>query len=351
MSWISENYEKATIGAAAVVALGLAFTGWQKLNSVEENFSSEAKGVGANNPAVANADRVSVAEASFKLNREWIKGEDEGRPVDLFTGVPLFVNKNDLSNPVDLPESGDVHAPIPNQWWIDNRIDPGFGDSPQRDADEDGFSNLEEFTAKTDPNDKRSYPNLVSKLKYSSDKAVQWVLRPGFEADGGSFTFEYSDTAGNANKTGAANPIAPGQLFFLEEPLKNRFKLIGSEKRKVMNEKIQVEVDVTFVKIEDQRPNKKGMTYEIPSQFRKQEARNYSHYDRTAVLRLNALGQEGQDIEVEEYTEFALPPGSPNKQYKLTEVTEDQITVEFKAEDGKTQTYKIGKGATGPETP
>jgi len=352
MSWISENYEKAALGVGAVAALGLAFVGYQKLNSVTEDFSSEPKGSGPNDPSVKGSDVVATAISSFKIKREWVKGEDDGRTIDLFTGVPLFVNKNDLTTPVDLNGKGvaPVHPPIPNSWWIDNRIDPGFGDSPERDEDGDGFSNLAEFEAKTDPNDNRSYPPLITKLSYTGDEAIEWVLRPGFEADGG-FTFEYNDTKGNNARAGAGNVVKPGEMFFAEGPVQNRFKLLGSEKTKEVNEKINVEVDVTIVKIEDQKPNKKGQVYEIPAAFRKAEAAKFSKFDRTAIFSLEALGLAGQEFKVEENTEFALPPTAATKAFKVTAITPESVTVEIKDKDGKVESFEISKGSTGPSNP
>jgi len=355
MSWISENYEKAAIGVGAVAAIGLAYFGWQKAGSVDDNFSGSATGVTPpkSDPAVTDADKVAMADSSFKLKRQWLKGDDKGRPVDLLTGVPLFVNKNNLESPVDLmdPNVEDVHAPIPNQWWIDNRIDPGFGDSPQLDADEDGFSNLDEFNAKTDPNDKRDYPSLINKLAYTGDEFVQWVLRPGFQDANGGFTFEYSDNLRRGNKIGAANPIAQGDQFFAEEPMKDRFKFVASEKRKQMNEQLNVEVELTIVTVEDQKPNKVGMRYEIPAQFRRADAAKFAKFDRTAILTLEALGLEGQEIKVEEFSSFALPPDAKEKAFKLTQITKEAIVIEHIKSDGKTETYTILKGATGPETP
>lgn len=352
MSWISENYEKAALGVAAIAALGVGYVGWQKLNSVDSDFSSEPKGTGSSEAAVKSADAVATANASFQLERKWRKGEDNGRLVDLFTGVPLFVNKNDLGTPVDLIGKNvpPVHPPIPNSWWIDNRIDPGFGDSPQRDADEDGFSNIAEHDAKTDPNDKRSYPPLITKLAFAGDEAVQWVLRPGFEVQGG-FTFEYSDSAGNAARAGSANIVNPGDLFFTEGSVKDRFKLVGSEIVQEMNEQTKANVDVTMVQVEDQKPNKKGTIYKIPSSFRKGDARKFSYFDRTAVLTLEALGLDGQEFKVEENMEFALPQTAPTKNYKLTQVTSEKVTVEVKDKDGKVQTFEISKGSTGPAAP
>jgi len=349
MSWISENYEKVSLGGAVVIALGLGFLGWQNLTSIEEEFSSSPKGRGNDNASVENGDRVAIATSSFEINRTWIQGDDKGRAVDLFTGIPLFVNKNDQSNPVDLPESSDVHPPIPNKWWLDNRIDPGFGDSPTRDADEDGFSNIEEFENNTDPSDKRSFPNLLLKLKYVGDESIRWVLRPGFSTADGAFTFEYSDTENRRNKTGAAYSIPKGGLLFAEDPLKARFKYIDFEKESRMNESIQSEVEVTIVKIEDQKPNKKGKIYEIPAQFKRGNAAQFSNFDRTAVLSLEALGAAGQEFKVEEMTEFKLPRGATNSKFKITEVTPELATVVETLEDGTSKTYQFSKGNIGPE--
>ena len=237
MSWISENYEKAALGAAVLAAAGLAYLGWSKLGSIDLEFGSVPKGPPANSdPGVKSAGMVAKAKSSFQLKREWTKSEDEGRSVDLFTGVALFVNKNDQKKPVDPIKGAPIHPPIPNSWWLEFRIDPGFGDSPLRDADEDGFSNQDEYTAKTDPSNPKDFPALITKVTYVGDESVQWVLRPGFEAEGGSFTFTYGD--GKAvNKIGAANPVPPGGIFFEKGAAMGRFKLLGSEKRMVMRRK------------------------------------------------------------------------------------------------------------------
>lgn len=349
MSWFSENYEKAAVGVAVVAALGLAYVGWSKLGSVEEIFNNTPRGSGSNDSSVVQADAVSTAIASHPLEREWVRGDDKGRPVDLFTGVALFVNKNEPGKPVDLgnPAEPPVHPPIPNQWWIDNRVDPGFGDSPQRDADDDGFTNLEEFEAETDPMDSEDYPALITKLSYVGDESVQWVLRPQYPSDK-AYSFEYNDTAGQKNKTGAANPAQPGDMLFEEEPLKNRFKYLGFEERDVMDERLNANVKTKFVKVEDQKPNKKGTIYEIPGGFRKGDAAKFSKFDRTAVLTLEALGMSGQEIKVEEFTTFALPPEAKEKNFKLIEVTPQAVTVEVTSADGEKTNHTINKGAVGP---
>lgn len=343
MSWFAKNYEKVSLGGTVAVALGLAFMGYSKFSGVEQDFGVGLEGQGNNNAAVRDADLIPKTLASLKLDRTWNQALDGERPVDLFTGIPLFISSLAPEKPIDLLKDAPVHPPIPNVWWIENRLDPGFADSPYRDPDQDGFSNLEEFNAKTDPNNAKSVPSLIAKLMYVKDESLGWVIRPGF-GDNGRFPFKYQDTKGGFNQTGGADPISPDGLFFAKPPMKNRFKLLGSEVRKELNRRINVEMEVTIVRVEDQRPNKKGVIYEIPSPLSEDRRNEYLKYDRTAVFSLEALGLSGKEFKVEENTKFALPPDSPKKDYLAKIVTPESVTVEYTNPAGVTQTFRIAKG-------
>jgi len=343
MSWFSKHYEKVALGSAVAVALGLAYFGWSKLNSVEEDFAASLKGVGNNKTAVDGADQVPKARQSLTLDRTWSQAADGDRPVDLFTGIPLFISSNDPQKAIDLRKDAPLHPPIPNSWWLENRIDPGFADSPGQDPDADGFSNLEEFTAKTDPNNKNSIPPLIAKLMFVKDESLAWVIRPGYGSEG-KFPFTYEDSKAGKNKVSAAEMIAPGDLFFAKAPMENRFKLMGSEIRKELNKKINIEMEVTIVRIEDQRPNKKGNIYELPSPLPEDRKADHIQYDRTAVLSLEALGMEGREFKVEENMTFALPPENPNKNYLLKKVSPEAILIEYPAADGSRKSIEIKKG-------
>ncbi len=343
MSWLSQNYEKAALGGAAVIALGLAFLGYTKFSAVEQDYSFIPKGSGNNKPEVKDAEKVTHAAESLKAPRTLEQAESGDRPVDLFTSVPLFISRNSPGKPVDPIRDAPIHPPIPNSWWLQYRLDPGFADSPQRDADGDGFSNVEEFEAKTDPTDKTKYPSLIAKLKFVREEALVWILRPGFEVEGG-FTFNYDDSAKAVNKVGGANVVKPNETFFAEEPMKGRFKLLGSETRNVKNERTQTETATLFVRVEDQRPNKKGKIYDLPSQFPEAQRPNYRNFDRTAVLKLDALGQGSTEFKIEENTAFALPANAPKKDYLLKSVSDTAIEVEYTDADGSKKTVQIPKG-------
>lgn len=344
MSWISKNYEKALLGTAVVLALALAWFGWSKFSQVDEDFSSKLIGTGADAVAVKDADLIPKAQSSHASDHGWPQATtDKKRPIDLFTGIPLFMRAGG-GDPIDPLNDPPIHEPIPNKWWLENHIDPGYEDSPNRDPDGDGFSNLEEFTANTNPNDPKSVPALIAKLTYLRDESIAWVIRPGYES-GGSFTFKYQDSKGGTNQTNAAAMIAPGALFFPKAPpMPERFKLLSSEVRREMSKTTHNEVEVTWVKIEDQKPNKKGMTYEFPAPLSEDRMKEYQKYDRTAVLALQALGMGSKEFKVEEFTPFAVPSDAAAKDYLLKAVSPASVTVEYTAPDGSKKTVDIPKG-------
>lgn len=343
MSWFSNNYEKVALGGAVAIALGLGYLGWSKLNSVEEDFATSLSGRGNNKTAVDGADLIPKARQSMALDRNWSQATDGERPVDLFTGITLFISSKDPEKAIDLLKDAPLHPPIPNSWWIENRLDPGFADSPRQDPDADGFSNAEEFDAKTDPNNKDSIPPLIAKLKFVKDESLAWVIRPGHGSEG-KFPFNYEDSKGGKNKISPAEMIAPGGLLFPNPPMKDRFKLIGSETRKELNKNVKVEMEITLVRIEDQRPNKKGTIYELPSPLSEDRKNDFIQHDRTATFTLEALGMEGREFKVEENTVFALPPENPNKNYLLKKIIPGVVTIEYTAADGSKKSIEIKKG-------
>jgi hypothetical protein len=178
---------------------------------------------------------------------------------------------------------------------------------------------------------------------FVKDESLAWVIRPGYGSEG-KFPFTYEDSKAGKNKVSAAEMIAPGDLFFAKAPMENRFKLMGSEIRKELNKKINIEMEVTIVRIEDQRPNKKGTIYELPSPLPEDRKADHIQYDRTAVLSLEALGMEGREFKVEENMTFALPPENPNKNYLLKKVNPEAILIEYPATDGSRKSIEIKKG-------
>lgn len=345
MSWFSSNYDKALLVAGALIAVIMLYFGWSRLQGSDVDFSKHLMGGGKLNAGVDGAEKIAQAMQSKALDHGWKPGDFESREVDLFTGIPLFIQRDKADQALDLLKGPQVHPPIDNAFWLQYRIDPGFADSPQRDPDGDGFSNLEEFNDGSDPTDPDDHPPLLDKLRFVQDVTVSWLLKPGFLGQEGTMPMKYEDTKGFKNNASAANPVKPGQLFFANGAAQGRFKYLGHVKKEQMNPAINVMEEITLARIEDQKANKIGVIYEIPAPLKTGQKSKFIQHDRSAVMKLEALGQGGKEMIIEENTRFSLPAGKEEKPYLLKSVEPGKITVEYTDSDGQKRTDEILKGA------
>lgn len=338
MSWISENYEKVAVGGAAVVAIGLGAVIFKNKGAIDEATvlpaASENKDVG-----VPGLPAITAAKASLETEHAVTQYDKDGRKVNLLTGVPLFAKKDDPQNPVDLLKSPPVHTGIPNTWWLENGIDPGYSDSPDQDPDEDGFSNREEFTASTDPKDFKSHPNPVTKLKVVEVKTTQVHVKPS-DFGGGQFTFRLQTKAGRrVNKMGPDPVKAGDKIVFEGDLMKNRFKFLRVEEETV--EKNGIKQKVRYWILGDLQPNKVGEEYKIDRQG------NPGILDSTVEFTLQALREGGNPFKVKENTRFSLPfdANAKEKPYLLKKVDLQNQTVEVEYKDSagnaKSETFRF----------
>lgn len=349
MSQLPKNFEKILLGVGGVAALAFAGLGFMKSSAVTEDFSRTGAGAGKNEVTIPEAEATAKAVGSLTADRVIESGDDDGRPVDLFVGVPLFADKNNPNVPVDPLEGKPVHEGIPNRWWIENGADMTFANSPDRDDDGDGFTNREEFEAKTHPVDAKSIPALINKLAYLKDESTMWYVQFGLESGGKwapRFTGLTPDKKRLQNRVSAVEMMEPGATFFKEGAMANRFKFTGIIEREITSERTGLEQKVKFAQYEELKPNKAGDKYESQAGLPDAELEAKAYYDRTAVLDLRAIGYEGKEFKVEERTKFALPPDAPEKNYTLKKVTPEAIEVEYADAKGETQTLEIKKGGT-----
>jgi len=97
-----------------------------------------------------------------------------GRPIPVGVDVCPFADCA-LPQKVQDKASADVDGDgLPNDWETKYGLNPNDASDSDKDSDGDGFTNAEEFAAKTDPTDKNSHPDYLDYL------AVQGGLKQIF---------------------------------------------------------------------------------------------------------------------------------------------------------------------------
>lgn len=361
---MKQQYDKVILAASAVISLGLAYLGYSNSSNAETDFEFFTKTSGQGDVAVQGAPLLASTLALVDQPRTLQQPicVDSQRPIDQFVGVALFAKKpsgaEKLAKPVDPILDAPIHPPIPNRWWLDNQIDLGFANSPRRDEDGDGFSNQEEYEAETDPSDKKKHPDLLKKLRFVKHESVGYFLwfysslgdnqyqfkivqlPPVFES--ASLGQQQSYLANSLQYNRTKDFISAGSNIFDEGFGKQRFRLKEIVEREVTNEATKLTMKNEFAIIEDLAPHKQD-TFEIPKNPRARERPETVRYDRSAVLVLEAIGEEGKEFKVLENTKFSLPIKGGEKRYLLKKITPDALTVEFTDGEGKNQTIDIPK--------
>jgi len=346
MSWFSNNYEKAALGGAVFIAVALGAIVFKNKGAIDEAFSVKSPEKN-NKTTVDGLPEITTTRDSFLGVHEVHQADIDGRKVNLFTGVALFSKKDDPSNPVDLLKSEAVHQGIDNIWWLKYALDPGYSDSPDRDPDEDGFSNREEYEAETDPTLFKAHPNPIVKLAVMSVKTTQVHLKP---ADYGGGAYKFKLQARNERDfnrmPGTAPGIKAGSIIEFEKDLMNkRFKFVRVFEVEIERSGM-TQMDKRW-EIEDLKPNKAGTKYLFDKRgvmigFPKRES---AIMDSTIELTLKALNQAGSPFKLEENSRFSLPfdPEATEKPYLLKEVNlaNKTIDVEYTDKDGKPQIHSM----------
>ena len=343
MSWISDNYEKAALGGAVVLALVFGAVSVNNKSAVEGDFTRNSVKP-KNNVSVPGIAKIEAVKNSIIANHTIVSPDVDGRKVDLMTGVLLYAKRGDIQNPVDLLKSPPVHPPIENTWWLEYGVDPGYSDSPQRDPDEDGFTNMEEYLAKTNPSDFKSHPDPVTKLKVNHVKTTLYLIKPS-DYGGGAYKFKLLNSRGITRNKMGDKPIHVGENIVFTKPLmQNRFKFKALEEKKVKKNGITQNIKIWV--IEDLKPNKKGTEYRFDRKgYRNGKDVPRGVVDSTVELVLDALKEGSHSFTLEENSHFSLPfdEKAKVKPYflKSVDVLAKTVEIEYSDKDGTKKTIQL----------
>lgn len=211
------------------------------------------------------------ASGSLFVSREYIL--QDGRLVDIMQG------------------DEEIFPGIPNQWLKDNRLDYTDKKLLERDPDDDGYTNLEEFRAGTDPNDSNSHPAPWTKLRVVAVKKQNLNI-----------TFQtVTDESGGEVREVQINTITPED---------------SSDRRGVT--KFYKIGDV--IKISERQPS--GVTVETPTPFKFVRAENKQDaYSEPDIILQNIA--DGKEIRLEK--EKVTPSPYPRVTLKDTRNGQEQV--------------------------
>lgn len=286
------------------------------------------------NSLTAQAEKV---KADLKSDRTVADASPEGafingkpRLAPLFFSTELWQVSSDAKQKntiIDIYDAAApaVHADVPNTWFITNGIADALGraDGLDMDSDNDGFSNREEYLAKTSPSEAASYPALVRVNETPKLAVVGISEASALISVSGSLQYETNPTEAEIRifaKEGDIQPtykksVKPGQNFGLKDG-DNRFTFVKFSK--VTRTDLggnKTELPVIVVRDnETADPDAKEFevvpgTPRIAKAAKPDDVRGRQIKDKTITLRVTAGSAAGKTIKCQEKGSFVIPGG------------------------------------------
>jgi len=157
LDWIKAHYDRVALIAAAIfLFISAIWIWWSAIQFGNRLVPQQAPPQkAASPPAVA----VELDRAAKELEQpaQWKYSTRSG----LFVPERHFIGANGL--PATL-QNTQVHPPVPNDWFEQFALPIEKGDVLDQDPDGDGFTNLDEWQGGTDPTEKNSHPDYLTKL-------------------------------------------------------------------------------------------------------------------------------------------------------------------------------------------
>ena len=163
MDWIKTHYDRVALVAAATFLFICAISIWWSAAQFGNKLAAQQQAAPPPKAASPPGKAVELDRAAEKLQQpaQWKFGGRSG----LFVPEKHFIGSDNL--PATL-QTTVVHPPVPNQWFEQFGLPVENADALDEDPDSDGFTNLDEWKGQTNPTDKDSHPDYLTKLSLES---------------------------------------------------------------------------------------------------------------------------------------------------------------------------------------
>lgn len=320
------NYEKTILIISSLIAIGVAVFLILESQGFEESLTLQ-QAFSKNDLNAPDRQKVVEATETMKKKYSWLSPLRNGKPVPLNKSVRVVMKGGKLFDLL-LPEPK-LRDPMTNIFLTGDKtktppedelpgiFSPNVGDL---DADSDGFSNLEEFNAKTDPRDAASMPPYTDKLFLRRRISHDYILLLKGGSDGKTFQIQrLAPGKGNVFK-------AENEEFGFPDPDKkaaatgNRFKILSSSKQTIKDPKLGTDKDVYVLKMFDLSTKKEFdlvqdketnlADYEAEFEFRWKRRQVIPGVKEGGTFQLPGLGKTYYIIKLEESKAIISPVGT-----------------------------------------
>ena len=311
MDQLKAHYDKVLLAAAGLLLAVTALYLVGQAGALGDLFPAPTiKSSGApfepdNRIAQFNEDRATMdrrqawddARGSLFVSREYV--EQDGRLIDIMQG------------------DAEIFPGIPNKWIKQYNLDYMDRKLPERDPDSDGFTNLEEFRAQTNPRDPASHPSAWTKLRLIAIKPEQ--LRIKFQT--------VTDSEGDEIKEVQINTIGSGDATARTGVTK--FYKIGDmiriSERDDSGKTVETETPFKLIRAKMSGPNGEPEVV-IQNTADGKEIRLEREKVKDSPYSLVTLKdvRSGQEFQLRSGDDFDLPDAG---RYKLIDVTEEKAQI------------------------
>ena len=293
MNWIRANYDRtALIAAALFLFLSAVFIFLRAANFRKSIAGMQMQSSLQKQSAKEKAPEVEQEKQKLAGPAQWTFSGRSG----LFVPEQHFI---DASGQPTTLENTQLHPPVPNEWLEEFSLPITEGDVLDQDPDADGFNNLDEWQAHTNPIDKNSHADYITKLKM-----ISLAQEP--------FRFVFSSWVGDTYAINTIDHRQPTQFLKIGETIRGTLFKLVKFKEKNEKSKFGTDVDVSELTLENAE-NKDELTLTKGKTTTSPESVANFLYTWGGDQRFSA--KKGQ--------EFSLKPQTEIK-YKLIDVQPDK---------------------------
>jgi hypothetical protein len=233
MDWVKAHYDRVTLAAAGILLLISAI--WIWWSAIQFGSRLVTQPVGPRKAASPPAVAVELDRAAKELQQpaQWRASTRSG----LFVPEKHFIGADGL--PATL-QTTQVHPPVPNDWFEQYGLAIEDADALDEDPDGDGFNNLDEWKGTTDPTNKESHPDYLTKLHLVSVNEEP-------------FHYMFSSRVGKTFAINAIDQSEPTQFLKIGDVIRGtEFKIVNFTEKHGRNQ-YGTTIDVSELVLEHQQ--------------------------------------------------------------------------------------------------